>query len=90
MMLVAENKKKIAEIVRLLRDAKSIMFITGAGISADSGLPTYRGIAGLYNDKTTEEGIPIEMALAGEMIQVRPEITWKYLLRIRRMPQCHV
>lgn len=56
--------------------------MTGAGISADSGLPTYRGISGLYNDKETEDGIPVEMALAGETLRTRPEITWKYLARI--------
>lgn len=75
-------KQKITKVVGLLKQAKSILFITGAGISADSGLPTYRGIGGLYNDKYTEEGIPIEEALSGEMIQNNPEITWKYISRI--------
>jgi len=72
----------IIRIAELLRGSKSILFITGAGISADSGLPTYRGIGGLYNDKTTEDGIPIETALAGETLESRPEITWKYLAQI--------
>jgi NAD-dependent deacetylase len=58
------------------------LFITGAGISADSGLPTYRGIGGLYNDKLTEDGIPIETALAGETLRKQPEVTWKYLSQI--------
>lgn len=35
--------------------ARRLPVITGAGISADSGLPTYRGIGGLYNDRTTED-----------------------------------
>jgi NAD-dependent deacetylase len=74
----------IAEIVRFLKSCKSILFITGAGISADSGLPTYRGIGGLYNDKVTEEGIPIEMALAGETLERQPEVTWKYLSQIEK------
>lgn len=30
-----------------LRQAQRVLFITGAGISADSGLPTYRGVGGL-------------------------------------------
>ena len=30
-------------VVEELRHARSALFITGAGISADSGLPTYRG-----------------------------------------------
>jgi len=77
-----KQEDKIAQIVRLLKKSKSILFITGAGISADSGLPTYRGIGGLYNEKVTEEGIPIEMALAGETLEKQPEITWKYLSQI--------
>jgi len=79
-----EQEKIIAKIVELLKKSKSILFITGAGISADSGLPTYRGIGGLYNDKITEEGIPIEMALAGETLKKHPEITWKYLSQIEK------
>jgi len=76
------NDHKIAEIAGLLKKSARILFITGAGISAESGLPTYRGIGGLYNDTTTEDGIPIETALAGEMLKKNPEVTWKYLARI--------
>jgi len=79
-----DDKQKIIRAADLLKKCQSILFITGAGISADSGLPTYRGIGGLYNDKVTEEGIPIEMALAGEMLERHPEITWKYLAQIEK------
>jgi NAD-dependent deacetylase len=78
------ESEKIHKVAGLLKGCKSIFFITGAGVSADSGLPTYRGIGGLYNDKATEDGIPIEMALAGEMLKDRPEVTWKYLAQIER------
>ena len=80
---IAESAN-IRKIIELLKGCQSIFFITGAGISADSGLPTYRGIGGLYNDKATEEGIPIETALAGETLQNHPEITWKYLSQIEK------
>ncbi|MFH1799700.1 MAG: NAD-dependent protein deacylase [Candidatus Omnitrophota bacterium] len=73
---------KIKEVAKLLKTCKSILFITGAGISADSGLPTYRGIGGLYESDATEDGIPIETALAGDMLRKKPEITWKYLSRV--------
>jgi len=76
------NSGLIAQIAKLLKNCKSILFITGAGISADSGLPTYRGIGGLYNDKLTEDGISVETALAGETLRKRPEVTWKYLAQI--------
>ncbi|MBU1863767.1 MAG: NAD-dependent protein deacylase [Candidatus Omnitrophica bacterium] len=76
----------IKDIAQRLTQCRSILFITGAGISADSGLPTYRGLGGLYNDTTTEEGIPIETVLAGEMLTKQPEVTWKYLSQIEK--QC--
>ncbi len=72
----------IESIVEILRNSQHILFITGAGLSADSGLPTYRGIGGLYNEQTTEEGLPIEEALSGQVMARHPEITWKYLARI--------
>lgn len=73
-----------AEIADLVLAAERILFITGAGLSADSGLPTYRGIGGLYDDATTEEGIAIEEALSGEMLSRRPDLTWKYLLQVEQ------
>ena len=62
--------------------ARRILFITGAGLSADSGLPTYRGIGGLYEGRVTEEGLRIEEALSGSMLKTHPELTWKYLWQI--------
>jgi len=72
------------EIARLLQQARRVLFITGAGVSADSGLPTYRGVGGLYNDGETEDGLSIEDALSGDCFAVRPDITWKYLAQIER------
>lgn len=69
-------------VAEQLRHARSALFITGAGISADSGLPTYRGVGGLYDSETTEEGLRIEDALSGEVFSMRPDITWKYLIQI--------
>lgn len=70
------------DIAARLARADRVLFITGAGISADSGLPTYRGVGGLYNDEQTEDGLAIEEALSGEVFAVRPDITWKYLAQI--------
>ena len=65
-----------------LQGARRALFITGAGISADSGLPTYRGVGGLYDGEGTEEGLSIEEALSGDVFSIRPDITWKYLVQI--------
>ncbi|MEQ8787092.1 MAG: NAD-dependent protein deacylase [Pirellulaceae bacterium] len=72
----------VDSIARTLHKCRSVLFVTGAGISADSGLPTYRGIGGLYDVDLTEEGLPIEDVLSGEMLHRRPELTWKYLAQI--------
>ena len=82
MSLTEDCITKLRQIVDILQSCKSILFVTGAGISADSGLPTYRGIGGLYNNKTTDEGWPIEQALSGQMLSDRPDICWKYIYQI--------
>jgi len=74
----------IEAVARVLAQAKSALFITGAGMSADSGLPTYRGIGGLYEERETDDGMPIEKLLSGDVLRARPELTWKYLLQIER------
>ena len=72
----------LEEVAKLLRDARGVLFITGAGLSADSGLPTYRGVGGLYEGQATEDGMRIDEALSGVMLERRPELTWKYLWQI--------
>jgi NAD-dependent deacetylase len=77
-----DNSGAIDVVVERLAGSRSLLFITGAGMSADSGLPTYRGIGGLYNAGDTEEGYPIEVLLSGAMMRRRPDLTWKYLAQI--------
>ena len=66
-----------------LRHAQRILVITGAGLSADSGLPTYRGVGGLYNAET-EDGVSIEMAMSGPMLRRDPELCWKYIAQLAK------
>ena len=72
----------IEEIVELLHPDQRLFFVTGAGISADSGLPTYRGAGGIYEVDQTEDEMPIEQALSGSVFRSRPDITWKYLAQV--------
>jgi len=65
-----------------LKTASRILFITGAGISADSGLPVYRGQGGLYNSGVTDEGIPFEEALSGNMLEKNRSVIWEFLRKI--------
>lgn len=79
---LADHAGQITAAGRLLSTARRILFITGAGLSADSGLPTYRGVGGLYEGTLTDIGLPIEQALSGEVFRRRPDITWRYLAQI--------
>ncbi len=78
------DEVEITRVAAALGSARRVVFFTGAGISAESGLPTYRGIGGLYNDITVDEGLPIEDVLSGAMFARSPEITWKYIAEIER------
>jgi NAD-dependent deacetylase len=69
-------------VAQRLRGKRRLLFITGAGLSAEAGLPTYRGVGGLYSGAETEHGMPIEVALSGSMFRRRPEITWHHIAQI--------
>jgi len=69
-------RPQLQRLAAALTEAQRILIITGAGLSADSGLPTYRGIGGLYNDHT-DDGVPIEVAMSGEMLRRDPALCWK-------------
>ncbi len=80
----APDPALVEQAAMLLGAARSVLFVTGAGMSADSGLPTYRGIGGLYDAAVTDEGIPIEEALSGETMRSNPALCWKYIAQIAR------
>jgi NAD-dependent deacetylase len=43
------------ELLGRLRAARSVFVLTGSGISAESGLPTFRGVGGLWRTHRVEE-----------------------------------
>ncbi|HEV7178247.1 MAG TPA: NAD-dependent deacylase [Candidatus Baltobacteraceae bacterium] len=43
------------ELLERLRAARSVLTLTGSGISAESGLPTFRGVGGLWRNNRVEE-----------------------------------
>lgn len=44
----------LASVARRLRNAGSVLVLTGSGISAESGLPTFRGAGGLWRTHRVE------------------------------------
>jgi NAD-dependent deacetylase len=45
----------VRELLERLRTATSVFVLTGSGISAESGLPTFRGAGGLWRTRRVEE-----------------------------------
>jgi NAD-dependent deacetylase len=62
---------------------KSVGAITGAGVSAESGIRTYRGRGGIYDDP--EEGDRTVEALSGPTLMRDPDRTWRAVAQLARM-----
>jgi NAD-dependent deacetylase len=73
---------RIEEVGRLLKHAKRVLFITGAGVSAESGIPTFRGVSAAFEDGRTEEGIPFEEVLSRRTFLHDPALSWKYFYKL--------
>lgn len=67
------------ELQQALIGAQSIGVITGAGVSAASGIQTYRGQGGLYDDP--DEGDRTIEALSGPTLRNDPDRTWRAVTR---------
>lgn len=63
-------------ICNLIEKSSAIMVLTGAGISAESGLPTFRGKDG-YWIKDGKNYKPMELATYETFIKM-PEIVWEW------------
>jgi NAD-dependent deacetylase len=70
------------ELRKRLATVRSLGVVTGAGISAESGIATYRGAGGLYDDP--EEGDRTIAALTGSTLRADPDRTWRAVAKIAR------
>ena len=52
---LAPQREGSPPMVEAVRDARSVVVLTGAGISAESGVPTFRGEGGLWRQYRAEE-----------------------------------
>jgi NAD-dependent deacetylase len=59
------------------RSARSVGVVTGAGVSVESGIPTYRGRGGIYDDPA--EGDRVVEALSGPTLRRDPDRTWRVI-----------
>lgn len=60
------------ELVTRLRGARSIVVVTGAGVSAGSGIPTFRGEDGLWGKYRAEE------LATPEAFAHNPQLVWEW------------
>lgn len=75
------ERERIDAVGTLLTQVSSALFITGPGLSLDSGLSHYRGIPGLTR-RTANDARMIESALSIDTLHRKPKLTWRYLLEI--------
>lgn len=79
--MVVNDMKELEEIIKLSineNDGKLFTFLTGAGVSVDSNIPTYRGEGGLWV-KGSKFHKPEDFATYAYFIQ-NPEEFWQFVL----------
>lgn len=78
-MALPTGESGIRELAERLREAKRVTVLTGAGISAESGVPTFRGAGGLWKqfravDLATPEAFAKDPRLVWEFYNWRREL----------------
>jgi NAD-dependent deacetylase len=75
--------QNLARARRLLDEAPQVLVLTGAGVSAESGVPTFRGEDGLWQNFRPEE-LATPQAFARD-----PDLVWEwYAWRRARLAEC--
>jgi NAD-dependent SIR2 family protein deacetylase len=76
--VMSATDARIEEAGRLLERTRSLLVITGAGISAESGVPTYRGPQGIWNQRPELAHI-----LSADGLARDPQAVWAYINEVR-------
>jgi NAD-dependent deacetylase len=66
------NARAVRELTARLRDAQRVAVLTGAGVSAASGVPTFRGAGGLWRQFKAED-LATPQAFARD-----PRLVWEW------------
>lgn len=70
----------LESVAAILREAREIVVFSGAGLSADSGIPTFRdGATGLWNNFDPDEVASIEGFLR------QPQVVWNWLRQLKNL-----
>ena len=74
--------EKIEQLKQWVHESSSIVFFGGAGVSTESGIPDFRSVDGLYNQKFE---YPPETIISHSFYQRRPEHFFRFY-REKMMP----
>jgi NAD-dependent deacetylase len=70
--LIGPHRKQIEKVKQALNQAKRVAVLTGAGVSAESGVPTFRGADGLWRQyRATDLATP-------EAFARDPKLVWEF------------
>ena len=69
-MLHEESAQKIETLKRIVGESSNIVFFGGAGVSTESGIPDFRSVDGLYNQKYK---YPPEVMVSHSFYRSHPE-----------------
>jgi len=62
----------VEALIDALRGAASVLVLSGSGMSAESGLPTFRGVGGLWRERRVEE------LASAEGFAANPQLVWTW------------
>jgi len=71
-------EKKIELLAEYIDQSKNIVFLGGAGVSTESGIPDFRSASGLYNQDGEGEGAPPEVILSRTYFYENTENFYKF------------
>ena len=81
--MTAPPDAALARAATLVRDAARVVVLTGAGVSAESGVPTFRGTGGLWRNFRPEQ-LATPEAFARD-----PRLVWEwYAWRLAEVARC--
>lgn len=69
-----KEKSKLQKAKEILRDARRVLILTGAGVSAESNVPTFRGGGGA----SVWRGMPFEQLSSAQMVEDNLPLVWEW------------
>ena len=76
---MGKNTEDILMASEILRKASSLLVLTGAGVSAESDIPTFRGDNGLWNKHNPEDLVSVDG------FRRNPALVWEWHCSMRKL-----